>query len=454
MFRHSIKNIVIFSFIVLGILIRPSYATFTKSPSNPVLGLGASGSWDDYDVYVPFLQKIDGTFHMWYGGRKNPAAGGVWKIGLATSADGINWTRSSSNPVLNSGPAGSWDESQVDQPSVLIDGSAYYMWYQGKNALIKTRFGLATSADGINWTKSSSNPVLNLGPSGAWDDARIADPDVLKINGTYYMWYAGMDGSTWRIGLATSADGINWTKSSSNPIMNPGPSGAWDDVWVTSPVVMMMGSTYHMWYSGYDGSAWRVGRATSPDGINWTRSASNPVLDLGPSGAWDDARIICPGILLEGSSIYMWYSGHDGSNYRIGLATEELPDISASPASRYFGTVAVGYVSPSQIFTISNNGTTDLVIGSVYLTGTNPYQFSILNDTCASTTLTPSGTCTIEARYEPTKTGTMYAEIDVNSNDLDTPTLYIDLTGTGVDTSPPVANPGGPYTGTDRKSVV
>ncbi|HDZ02228.1 MAG TPA: choice-of-anchor D domain-containing protein, partial [Nitrospirae bacterium] len=129
------------------------------------------------------------------------------------------------------------------------------------------------------------------------------------------------------------------------------------------------------------------------------------------------------------------------------------PDISATPASRDFGIVAVSDVSPSQIFTVFSNGTTDLVIGGVYLTGTNPYQFNLQYENCSGQTIVPSGSCTIEARYEPTKTGTMYAKIGVDSNDPDTPTLYINLTGTGVNTTPPVADPNGPYTGVEGQAI-
>ncbi len=129
------------------------------------------------------------------------------------------------------------------------------------------------------------------------------------------------------------------------------------------------------------------------------------------------------------------------------------PDISASPASRDFGTLVIGRISPSQTFTISNIGTGYLVINTAYLTGTNPYQFSIQNDTCSGKTIAPSGSCIIEARYEPTKTGTMYAEIGIGSDDPDTPTLYIDLTGTGVNNTPPVADPNGPYTGIEGQTI-
>ncbi|GBD97977.1 MAG TPA: choice-of-anchor D domain-containing protein [Nitrospirae bacterium] len=109
-----------------------------------------------------------------------------------------------------------------------------------------------------------------------------------------------------------------------------------------------------------------------------------------------------------------------------------VTDISVSPASHDFGRVPKETTSPPAIFTISNTGGEDLVIGGVYLTGPNPYQFRIRNDNCSGQTLASSGSCTIEAVYRPTKTGTMYAEIGIGSNDPDTPTLYIELTGTGV----------------------
>ena len=32
----------------------------------------------------------------------------------------------------------------------------------------------------------------------------------------------------------------------------------------------------------------RIGHATSPDGITWTKDTNNPVLDVGPDGNWDD----------------------------------------------------------------------------------------------------------------------------------------------------------------------
>lgn len=86
-----------------------------------------------------------------------------------------------------------------------------------------------------NWEKFVGNPVLDLGVSGQWDDTSVVAATVLLDNGVYKMWYAGNDGTNSRIGYATSSDGINWTKYASNPVLDLGVSGEWADFNVNTP---------------------------------------------------------------------------------------------------------------------------------------------------------------------------------------------------------------------------
>ena len=82
-----------------------------------------------------------------------------------------------------------------------------YSVFDGVNALI----GYATSPDGFTWTKHASNPVIEPGPEGAWDDEGVLTGGVIYKDGTFHMWYTGWDGTNTRIGLATSSDGFSWT---------------------------------------------------------------------------------------------------------------------------------------------------------------------------------------------------------------------------------------------------
>ena len=101
---------------------------------------------------------------MWYTGANSI---GVHQIGYATSADGIDWQKHPQNPVLKVGAPGCWDSDYVGYPEIIKIGTTYHMWYAGTdnfNNYPAFRMGYATSSDGINWTKAESdNPVLPVG---------------------------------------------------------------------------------------------------------------------------------------------------------------------------------------------------------------------------------------------------------------------------------------------------
>jgi predicted GH43/DUF377 family glycosyl hydrolase len=289
--------------------------TFTKYASNPVLDLGTGGSWEDVVVGAPTIMLKDNTYHMWYSGHDNTN----YRIGYATSSDGTSWTKYGSNPVLNLGAGGQWDDGHVAGPTILLKDGSYLMWFGGQDGAT-WRIGYATSSDGTSWTKYGSNPVLNLGAGGQWDDAGIFEPTVIYENNLFHMWYIGYDGAVYRIGYATSSDGTSWTKYGSNPVLNLGAGGQWDDVMVSHPTVIYENNLFHMWYEGRDGTSYRIGYASSSDGKNWEKASNNPILDISSSGNWDDDYISGPSIMYSDTLIQMWFEGLDGSNSRIGYA--------------------------------------------------------------------------------------------------------------------------------------
>jgi hypothetical protein len=64
------------------------------------------------------------------------------------------------------------------------------------------------------------------------------------------------------IGTADSPDGVSWTKSPSNPVLVPGAPGDPDQDGVGSAGVVLDGSTYRMWYTG-----WKGGEGDAPSSI-------------------------------------------------------------------------------------------------------------------------------------------------------------------------------------------
>ena len=272
---------IILSFALLIVLtaISTAQTQWTKYSVNPVMGPGPTGSWDDQNVGMPCVILVADTFHMWYDGNWDDAGiVGNGGIGHATSVDGVTWEKDTLNPVLLP-TAGSWDSELVSQATVIFDSTnaLFHMWYAGAgpNPSDPTYIGHATSTDGGNWIKDDThNPVLSPGSSGEWDDWGPYASCVILIDTTYYMWYDALEINTnyWSIGCATSADGILWTK--------------YDDPTTTNPPY----------------------------------AESDPVLNRGISTEWDYPDVRAENVIFDGIKFHMFYTGGSWLPYEIGYA--------------------------------------------------------------------------------------------------------------------------------------
>ncbi|MHA2265083.1 MAG: hypothetical protein ACXAEN_22040, partial [Candidatus Thorarchaeota archaeon] len=152
-----------------------------------------------------------------------------------------------------------WDSVAVWKPFVMYENGMYRMWYSGNDgANCHSHIGYASSSDGISWTKDTGNPVLDHGNPGYWDDRGIEVSHVEKIGGLYVMFY-NKHCPPQAMGIATSYDGIHWTKYTGNPVLSKGSSDDWDDKGVTWTAIIQEENTLRMWYTG-DGTTgnWRV----------------------------------------------------------------------------------------------------------------------------------------------------------------------------------------------------
>jgi hypothetical protein len=197
----------------------------TRIADNPRLSPGSGGAWDDEQAKDPFA-LYDSGFKMWYAGHD----GSNWRIGYATSPDGFAWTKSASNPVIDLGGSGTFDQSGCIFPVVYKDPNAdaskrYRMLYSGINTAGKTQIGYAYSANGISWTKGGSNPVLTNGSGGSVDDEAVIVGSLVKDAGVYYLFYEGRGTTVFPTDgqpcLATFTDfeGV-YTKSGLNPVLS------------------------------------------------------------------------------------------------------------------------------------------------------------------------------------------------------------------------------------------
>ena len=147
------------------------------------------------------------------------------------------------------GPYGSWDERGVADPYVIRTGGRFYMYYLGQDRARRQRLGVARSPDGVRWEKLRSNPILELGAPGAFDENGLGEPAVWEFGGFYWMLYTGRDaGEMRRLGLARSTDGVHWRKL---PEVFAGRE-AWDSKVICDPSVVMEGGQIRIWFGGGD----------------------------------------------------------------------------------------------------------------------------------------------------------------------------------------------------------
>jgi sucrose-6-phosphate hydrolase SacC (GH32 family) len=265
-----------------------------KYANNPVLVKGSS-NWDIIAIGQPTCLIENDTIKMWYAAVGNDMKA---RICYAFSLDGIHWTRyNNGTPVLDVGTGNAWDKGWLDTPEIVRGNNGYHLYYYGdtiqQSPWKSAAIGVAHSPDGIHWTKDPLNPIFTKGNTGQWDQTWVESPAVLYDNtsGEYKMWYNGVDTANWRIhiGLATSNDGIHWTRYPGNPILSAGNWGSYDDMWLGTPAVIYKGGKYEMWYSSTSTRSYNpplskfdtinICYATSTNGINWIKFPGNPLFN-------------------------------------------------------------------------------------------------------------------------------------------------------------------------------
>jgi beta-1,2-mannobiose phosphorylase / 1,2-beta-oligomannan phosphorylase len=247
-------------------------------------------------------------------------------VALVESKDGIHWSEPPKS-VLGPRPETGW-EDDINRPVVIKRKDGYHMWYTGQ-AKGHSAIGYATSPDGVTWKRMSDKPVLS--PESPWEKVAVMCPDVVWDGKAklYKMWYSGGEQNEPNaIGYATSPDGLTWTKHATNPIFTPDPKAPWEQHKVTACQVVQRDGWYLMFYIGFrDEDHAQIGIARSRDGIhNWQRHPENPIIRPGEN-KWDHDACYKPYAIFDGARWLLWYNGRHGGLEQIGVVLHEGADL-------------------------------------------------------------------------------------------------------------------------------
>ncbi len=340
----------------------PSAAALAAAPAPgsavKILSPRTFPGWQAQNVCYPFvITEPGGGYRMFYTGSAseqwNDSVWDQWVTGYVTSTDSINWVFPENyeqvlfarkfmegDLVDPDEQAGIFDSIFATGACVIREGNAYKAWYTGWNGQIEHvgggiskkvnfRIGYATSPDGIRWTKvpgtAGAGAVLGLGSAGSSDAKGVAHPHVLNIGGTYRMWYEGFDGTTWQIFSATSADGVAWSKQ--GVVLSPSTGGgSLDRLGLRNPMVISRNGKYELWYQGQRSTApnYHILRATSSNAVNWTKVSGEVVLHPSPAVSGDESILVDSAIVLPDNSVQVFFARQETTARPATYATLSL----------------------------------------------------------------------------------------------------------------------------------
>ena len=77
--------------------------SWVRDTEGPILGLGEQGEFDDTHIFAPAVIHEDGRYLLWYCGSRGAVSERVFRLGLATSENGRDFTKHTDSPVFDFG---------------------------------------------------------------------------------------------------------------------------------------------------------------------------------------------------------------------------------------------------------------------------------------------------------------------------------------------------------------
>ena len=251
-------------------------------------------------------------------------------------ADLFKVRRIAERPMFELGGLGEFDEFGTYPVSVIRHGNevrAYYAgWTRCESVPFNVAIGLAISSDdGLTFAKLGNGPVLSYSPD---EPFVLSGPKIRRFNDHWYLWYIagrkwklveGRAEPVYKIRMATSVDGVRWTKLNKDLI----DSRIEEDEAQASPDVCYANGKYHMFFCYRHSmhyrnktNGYRIGYASSTNLIDWVRDDARAGIDVSADG-WDAEMISYPHVFELDGRTYLAYLGNQVGRYGFGLAVAD-----------------------------------------------------------------------------------------------------------------------------------
>lgn len=309
---------------------------FVVNASNPLLGTNSEflgANWND-----PSILKIGARYIMYASADTNFSQD--IKIYRLTSTDGVSWSLDPATPVFEKASSPTdWDRKSVETPSVVFFNNLYHLFYTAYpvelSDVLSYKVGHATSPDGITWTRDASYLLEPTNPTGTpnldFNQFVTAEPGAVVFNNRLYVYFtaigadSGVGTTLQSIGMISSDDGVNWSAPiqvlQPDQILYPRTSY----MGYSTPDAIVINNKVHLFYDVAEDpfKQTKIHHAVSADGeTNFVED--NQALFNHSLFAFSVDGINGPSPLLDGTTLNLYFAGHTGFDLSIALATCDL----------------------------------------------------------------------------------------------------------------------------------
>jgi hypothetical protein len=119
---------------------------------------------------------------------------------------------------------------------------------------------------------------------------------------------------------AESLDGVGWTINPAEPVLEPGLERLGGETRVGAPSVVTLPSGGFVMFFDAGPTGDHIGRATSPDGVRFTRDEAPALSATSP---WEAGKVHAPGATITSRGLYLFYEGGDGIGVGVARSTDD-----------------------------------------------------------------------------------------------------------------------------------
>jgi len=218
-----------------------------------------------------------------------------------------------------------WSKSHAQMPTVArVEVDRILVLYASRDSTNRSRIGsVVYSLPDLKILEISDQPVLDLGPLGAFDDAGVMPSSLIWEGDALYLYYVGWNRTLDvpyhnSVGLAVShTGGKSFERVFEGPVLD---RTAEEPYFCGTSCVRKIAGEWVCWYMSCNGwemvnntpeANYDIKQALSLDGKLWIRDGTAALKQLSP-----DEAIARVSVHQCGNNYHMWFCSRNIQNYR------------------------------------------------------------------------------------------------------------------------------------------